>query len=93
MFFQRTNEHFYLYIFIVPLNMDFKDYLLSQKEFQLGALAKLMWPNMASPESYLSKKLHNKNDRKFTIKDERLARKALKELGIHLVEVSKKKDL
>jgi hypothetical protein len=71
--------------------MDFKDYLLTQKEFQLSALAFRMWPNNKAADTYLSKKLNGLDDRTFTAKDEILARKALKELGISLVAQSKKK--
>ena len=71
--------------------MTFKEYLLTQKEFQLSALAKLMWPDNKTADNYLSRKLHDLTGRTFTAKDEILARKALKELGISLVAKSKKK--
>ena len=73
--------------------MDFKEYLLTQKEFQLSALAKLMWPDNKAADSYLSKKLNNLDGRTFTVNDEILARKALKALGVKLVADSKKKVL
>lgn len=71
--------------------MDFKEYLQTQKEFQLSALAKLMWPQNKTADNYLSRKLNGLTGRSWTEKDEKLARKALKELGIHLVEKSKQK--
>lgn len=71
--------------------MDFKEYLKTQKEFQLSALAVLMWPKNNAASIYLSKKLNGLDGREFTPKDERLARAALKELGISLVAIAKKK--
>lgn len=69
--------------------MDFKEYLLKQKDFYLSALAFRMWPANKSADTYLSVKLSGK--RPFTEKDEDLARKALKELGVALVNASKDK--
>jgi hypothetical protein len=71
--------------------MDFKDYLLTQKEFSLSALAFRMWPNNKRADNYLSAKLNGLADREFTAKDEKLARKALKELGVKLIADSKAK--
>jgi hypothetical protein len=70
--------------------MDFKKYLIEQKEFSLKVLANLMWPKNKTADNYLSKKLHDKMGLTFTPKDEKLARKALKQLGIKLIEDSKK---
>jgi hypothetical protein len=70
--------------------MDFKEYLLTQKDFSLSQLAFRMWPNNSKADNYLSAKLNGLAGREFTIKDERLARKALKELGVKLIEDSKK---
>lgn len=67
--------------------MDFKDYLLTQKDFYLSALAFKMWPDNKSADTYLSSKLSG--TRPFTPKDEKKARKALKELGIKLIADSK----
>ncbi len=69
--------------------MDFKAYLLTQKKFSLSKLAFLMWPDNKTADNYLSKKLHNHSGRSFTLKDEKLARKALKELGVELIADSK----
>lgn len=71
--------------------MDFKDYLLNQTDFSLKALAFRMWPDNKTADHYLSVKLHNLNNRSFTAKDEKLARKALKELGVKLIADSKAK--
>jgi hypothetical protein len=71
--------------------MDFKEYLLTQTDFSLKALAFRMWPDNKTADHYLSVKLHNLNNRSFTEKDEKLARKALAELGIHLTKVAKQK--
>jgi hypothetical protein len=72
--------------------MDFKDYLINQKEFSLKALAFRMWPNNKTADNYLSKKLHGYSDQQFTAKDEKLARKALKELGVKLIADAKQKS-
>lgn len=69
--------------------MDFKEYLLSQKEFSLSALAFRMWPNNKQAHNYLSAKLNGLADRQFTKTDEKKARKALKELGVKLISDSK----
>lgn len=73
--------------------MDFKEYLKTQTDFQLSALARLMWPDNKTADTYLSKKLNELDGRKFTDKDEIEARKALKILGVKLVDNSKKKTL
>lgn len=71
--------------------MDFKEYLLTQNKFRLVDLAFKMWPNNKHADTYLSAKLGSKNEKvTFTAKDEKLARRALKELGIELIEDSKK---
>jgi len=69
--------------------MDFKQYLKEQSEFSLKALAFRMWPNNKTADNYLSRKLYEYDGRKFTAKDEKLARKALKELGVKLIADSK----
>lgn len=73
--------------------MDFKEYLLSDKEINLAALANRMWPTNKSAKTYLSAKLNGKGERDFTRSDEKLARKCLGEMGIKFKENSKKKDL
>lgn len=71
--------------------MDIKQYLKEQADISLAALAFRMWPNNLSADTYLSNKLSDKeNSRKWTKSDEKLARKALKELGVKLIDVSKK---
>ena len=69
--------------------MTFKDYLLTQSKFTLSKLATLMWPENKTAAHYLSKKLHE-HGRKFTKKDEKIARAALKELGLELIADAKK---
>ena len=69
--------------------MDFKEYLLTQKDFMLSALASRMWPDNKSADTYLSVKLSGK--RPFTEKDEQLARKALQDLGVSLIDQAKSK--
>lgn len=71
--------------------MEFRDYLLTQKEFSLSALAFLMWKKNKSADTYLSKKLNNLDGRTFTAKDETKAREALKTLGVNLVKRAKDK--
>ena len=73
--------------------MDFKEYLKQQSVFTLSALAAKMWPNNKMSANYLSVKLSGKyTDRPFTKADERKARKAMKELGMQIIEDSKKVD-
>jgi hypothetical protein len=71
--------------------MDFKEYLLTQSKFNLAKLAFLMWPDNQTAPHYLSKKLHGHAKRKFTAKDEALARTALKQLGHELIADAKQK--
>lgn len=75
---------------LLYLCMDFKEYLKTQHDFNLSALAFKMWPNNLTAPHYLSKKLNDLQGRKWSDKDEKLARKALKELGIKLIDRSKK---
>jgi len=70
--------------------MDFKEYLRTQKKFNLSELARLMWPDNKTAAHYLSLKLNGLNDRKFNTEDEKKARVALKKLGMELIEDSKK---
>lgn len=70
--------------------MDFKEYLKTQNEFQLSALASRMWPNNKYADTYLSAKLAGVHQR-FTKDDEKNARKCLKELGVKLIADSKQK--
>lgn len=67
--------------------MDFKEYLINQKDIVLSALAFRMWPDNKAADKYLSAKLTG--GRPFTAKDEKKARKALKQLGVKLVADSK----
>jgi len=69
--------------------MDFRGYLINQKVIRLSALAEKMWPGNKSSAAYLSRKLAGKLP--FTAEDEKLARKAIKELGINLIADSKAK--
>jgi len=69
--------------------MDFKDYLQKQKKFQLSALAELMWPGNTMAKSYLSAKLNGLDKRKWTDKDEKLAKKCLKKIGVSIIEDAK----
>ena len=71
--------------------MDFKEYLLTQSKFNLAKLAFLMWPDNKTAPHYLSKKLHNISNRKFTKADEDLARECLAKLGKELIADSKAK--
>ncbi len=73
--------------------MDFKQYLLSQSQIQLSEIAFRMWPNNKTADNYLSKKLHDKMGKRFNDNDEKLARNALKELGVKLIDVSNKMDI
>lgn len=70
--------------------MEFKEYLLSQSQVHLSEIAFRMWPNNKTANNYLSKKLHGKMGFTFTEKDDKLARQALKELGIKLMDNSNK---
>lgn len=77
-------------ILFLPLDMNFKDYLLNQSQVQLSEIAYTMWPNNTTAPNYLSKKLHDRLGLTFTANDEILARNALAELGIKLGEISNK---
>lgn len=70
--------------------MNFKEYLLKQSQVQLSEIAFRMWPGNNTAPNYLSKKLHDKMGLTFTSNDDILARKALGELGIKLVDISNK---
>lgn len=83
---------FYCIINCIFVLMDFKDYLQKQQHFTLVTLAAIMWPDNKTSFHYLSKKLNGLQGRKWTDKDEKLARKALKELGIILTDNSKVKN-
>ncbi len=65
--------------------MDYKQYLIDQKEVQLSAVAKLMWPTNKNAKVYLSMKL--KGDRPWTAKDNEAARLALNEIGNLLISL------
>lgn len=67
--------------------MDYRQYLLDQDELQLMAVAKRMWPNNKNAKIYLSMKLSG--TRKWTAKDDLLAKKALSEIGEKLIDITK----
>jgi hypothetical protein len=65
--------------------MDYKQYLIDQKDLQLSAIANRMWKNNKNAKVYLSMKL--KGDRPWTEKDNITAHAALVELGKVLIEL------
>jgi ribulose 1,5-bisphosphate carboxylase large subunit-like protein len=69
--------------------MAFKDYLKEQKIVLQSAIASKMWPDNKDAAGYLNRKLRGKLE--FTKDDEKLARKALKELGVKLISDAKQK--
>jgi hypothetical protein len=67
--------------------MEMEEYLKTQKDINLTALAKRMWPNNNYADNYLSKKLNGLDGRKWTDKDTELARLKLNELGTFLISL------
>lgn len=76
--------YFALFYFIFVF-MVIKEYLLNTDEVSLKYIAKEMWPNNKSANTYLTTKLKGKNPkRQWTQSDENLAREVLHNLGIKL---------
>lgn len=68
--------------------MDVKDYLLSNKTINRADIARLMYPKNSDADTYLYKKLNNKDNRRFTRKDALLAQEALKQIGHNLINLT-----
>lgn len=67
--------------------MTVEEFLKTDKSVNLAPIAQKMYPNNKSANTYLTNKLNNNDNRKFTRKDAELALKALKELSIKIIEL------
>lgn len=67
--------------------MTVEEFLKSNPPIELGYVAQKMFPNNKYAKQYLSNKLNNNDNRKFTKKDAESALKALKELSIEIINL------
>ena len=67
--------------------MTVEEFLKNNPPVDLSYIAKKMFPNNKYAKQYLSNKLNNNDNRKFTKKDAESALKALKDLSIEIINL------
>lgn len=67
--------------------MTVKEFLKSEKTLNLSAIAAKMYPTNKSAKTYLTNKLNENDNRKFTKKDGQKALTVLKELAVKVTEL------
>lgn len=68
--------------------MTVEEFLKTESILNLAEIARRMYPNNKSANTYLINKLNGNDNRSFTKKDTERALKVLKELSIAIIELS-----